>query len=707
MSAVELLHVLARLDVRLTLDQDKVRVSAPRGAIGPDLRQELGRCKHELLAVLRSRAGDPIFLDFETRSLAALKDIGGRRYAEHPSTEALCVVAQMPDGTVVEWTSGEPPPALVITAARSGTPVVAHNGRTFDKFIWEALGWPTVTWIDSMDLAGLAGLPLRLEDMAEQVLGRQKDKQGRALTLRLSRAAKNGELRPVSKEEMEAVVRYCRNDVALLADAWRIRLAALRETETDVRAIHATINDRGFQIDVDLARAIIDCETKLGAELRAHAGVAEDVVRSPHKLLSHLALTGVTVTNIQKETLERLLLDRELPEQARRIVEARLASSGIATGKLTAALARRCGDGRLRDSLVYHGAHTGRWAGKGFQPQNLPRGVKKLDVAAAVRAALDGNHASLHGLAEAAGVGVRSVLAALVRSCICASSGQTLGAVDFSAVEPRALAWFVGDDDRLAMFRRAEDIYKLMAAKLFGVKVADVTQAQRDAGKPPELGCGYGMGADRFRTYAEALNVDWATMPMSPGEVVDLWRDDNPLITGDRVGLTAAGRPMRRGGLWRKLEEAAMRACRGDRVVVSSTTWERDGADIVCVLPSGRRMVYRQALIEMVRATWGELTPTVTYLHYEKGHVTRTKTYGGKLTENVISAICRDVLADALLRLEKVGIRVVLHVHDEIVAELPDVARFEEMKALMATPPSWASGLPLAVEGYVSSRYRK
>jgi DNA polymerase len=708
MRAAAFRSLLSAQGVFLSLSGDRLQVDAPRGAVTPELRAKLLVAKPYLLAELRTRASAPVVVDFESRSLAKLEKVGARRYARHPSTAALCLVAKMPDGTLLEWRNGDAPPLKLFEAVALGHPLAAHNAR-FDEQIWKMLGWPPAVWVDTAQLAMLAGLPRKLDDVAEQVLGKKKDKAGRTLTLQLSRPGKDGKLRPITPEEMTRVVSYCRTDVELLAEVWSVRLGALRDVEADVRALDAAVNGRGFGFDRDLAQALIECETAATAELFTASEIAPATIRSPVKLIAALAQVGVNIPNIQEATLEPLLKDATLPAPARALLEARVASAGIASKKLQAALDRLDDDGRLRDTLNFHGAHTGRWTGVGFQPQNLPHGARKLDVNAAVKLVMARDHNGLRELARTLGANVRDVAAKLVRACIVASPGRLLAVGDYSSVEPRVLAWFICDEAMLKFIREGGDVYVPMAAKLFNVPLAsfdppmaEVAKQQRQWAKPVVLGCCYGMGAARLRTYAEGFGVDWSRMPVTPEQVVEMWRNANPLVAGARGNGQG-----RRGGLWQKLENAALRACCGERVTVGPTTWERAGKDVVCVLPSGRRMIYREALVEAVRTPWDAFSDALTYLRYEKGKVTRTKTYGGLFTENIIQAISRDVMVDAMLRLDQAGFALVLTVHDEIVAEVALASGFDAMKAIMEVPPVWAPDLLLAVEGYAEPRYRK
>ncbi|MGO9835542.1 MAG: DNA polymerase [Polyangiaceae bacterium] len=325
----------------------------------------------------------------------------------------------------------------------------------------------------------------------------------------------------------------------------------------------------------------------------------------------------------------------------------------------------------MRDTLNYYGAHTGRWTGSGFQPQNLPRGDDRIDVDAAIGAALRRDVAQLRKSATEAGAPVETVLASLVRPCVRAPAGRLLAAVDYSSIEARALLWLAGDEDGLEPFRMGQDVYQLQAAALLHLEPASIDKAQRRLGKALVLGCGFQVGATTFRDRATADGVDWSTAGVTPADAVEAWRDAHPLVAGFRVGVRPDGGAMRRGGMWRELEDAAIRACTGASVEVARTVWERLGDDVVCLLPSGRRMIYPSASVENAPTPWGAPKPTFTFTH----HGNRTRSYGGKLAENVTQAVCRDLFVDALVRLDRAGFEIVLHVHDEVVAEVLAASR--------------------------------
>jgi DNA polymerase len=295
------------------------------------------------------------------------------------------------------------------------------------------------------------------------------------------------------------------------------------------------------------------------------------------------------------------------------------------------------------------------------------------------------------------------VIASLVRPCVWAPQGKSLGIVDYSQIEARALAWLAGDRDAVALFREGRDPYRALAARLFNVAPDAVTKEQRKLGKIAELGCGYGMGPERFAAQAQAGGVDWTALTITPEEVVEAWRDAHPAIAGLKQE-TSSGFIARREGLWQELQRAATTVARsGGRVEVGPLIWGRNGQCVVCRLPSGRNIIYREARLEVLP---GQRTkrPGFTYLN---SFGKREPSYGGKLAENVVQAICRDILAHALIELDAAGLPVVLHVHDEIVVELDSAAQLAEQQRIMTTSPTWAQGLPLACEGLAARRYTK
>ena len=419
-----------------------------------------------------------------------------------------------------------------------------------------------------------------------------------------------------------------------------------------------------------------------------------------------------------------------MSEAVRRVLKARLAVARVTKGKTEAILNRVCADGRLRGTLAYWAAHTGRWGGRGFQPQNLTRPIEGVDYEA-VYEQLDMileaspepvTHAVayLRGVCARAGCDMGGLLSSLLRGVIIPSPGRSLAAVDYSAVEARGLLWLAGDSEGLGVYRRFDshggpDAYMHAAADVYGVRPVNVTKAQRFIGKIVTLSAGYGGSVGAFEAMAETYGLDTTGLDISA--IVNSWRDARPLVAGIRRGgfTNEEGDWIvtRTGGLWKELERMARLAISapGGTFTAGRCTWSmRSGPHLHCVLPSGRPLVYRDARIEVVRNRWGKDAPCITFFGKLKGRTSwgRVETYGGKLSENITQAATRDLMADAMVKLEKVpGVDVVLSVHDELLAEVDGPEGLAAMESAMLDTPSWARGLPVAVEGGLMRRYGK
>ncbi len=656
-----------------------------------------------------------LIVDFETRSKANLSDLGGRLYAEHPTTEVLCACFWDPEDGRVDWVPGQGFPWHESAFRHVHVDgVLAHNANTFDRHIWRRLGWPEPPrWADSAEWARRAGYPsAKLEWLGENLLGRPKDMVGNKFTIGLSRVrpkdtkagAKRGDYyTPVIDAATRArVVEYCWSDVELLRDLVPI-LSEWDDlgAENDVLDVDHVINDRGFCFDVDLARVLLDFDAFVGEAACDAAGVLASVVRAPVQFAKALAALGCPVPNAQKETIEPLT--HHADPRVAALAKARLAISSICKGKLEAGLDRVSADGRLRDLVGYYGAHTGRWSGRALQPHNLPKPGKEdilprvselppKPARALIEAAVEADIRALR--AEDPHPALRSGhVPVLLRACITAPPGRTLLVADYSAVEARGLSWAARDEASLTGFRTPGYCpYRAIAGRLFGV--ADPSTIPKDDwrrqfGKQLELGLGYGMGWRKFHDNAAENGVDWALLKhefkITPESAVGLWREVRwPVVD-----------------LWHDLQHAATEAVYGRASEVGPFQWARVDQDVWCLLPSGRPVVYHR-----MHAVKGKYGPELRYY----GRKGVEYTYGGKLTENLVQAMCRDLLGHALVECERAGLCPVLHVHDEIICEV-EAAQAEDglglLELIMTTPPDWAEGFPIGVEGFIAPRYRK
>jgi hypothetical protein len=434
-----------------------------------------------------------VLADFETRSRADLKRIGGRNYAHHASTEALCCVFYDTDTKESGlWSYGDPPPFTEAEAA--ALEVGAHNAANFDRHVWEAIGWPApARWFDTSQYARRAGLPGSLDALAQRWLGRGKDKEGSRFTLSLSRpsraAARRGQLPPLTAEVMARVHAYCQSDVEVLAHGWD-RLepwADVSPLENAVLEVDGIINDRGVAFDSDLARALLACDEHNGTaalelcarELGMSPAEVQAIANSPTQFAD---FTGAP--NAQAETVAGLLSE---PGEVGAMARARVALASIARGKLEAGLARVSPDGRIRDALKYLGGHTWRWSHTGMQMGNMARPAKDFEkwgddeVCALADRVVSGTY-----------IATQAEIDMLMRATLVAKPGHVLIVEDFSGVEARGLAWAAGDFEALEIFRTgAIDVYIKAAAGIFGVPYDNIAKSdpRRQVGKVAELAC--------------------------------------------------------------------------------------------------------------------------------------------------------------------------------------------------------------------------
>ncbi|OFV81963.1 MAG: hypothetical protein A2Y78_00060 [Acidobacteria bacterium RBG_13_68_16] len=628
----------------------------------------------------------PVLIDFEARSRADLKTRGGRHYWLDPSSQALCCAwYDTGSGEVGVWTPGQPWP-------HSSRVLAAHNMSGFDRFAVERYGFAPAPagLVDTAALARRAGLPGALDALGQRWLGLPKDVAASKFTRSLSsirRPARGpgrispedwrgmtkasqracGALPELDQAGFARVIQYCLSDVHILAQAWP-RLAPWLAVDPEAEAATVACNDRGIGFDSELARALLRADRTLAsrvvddvaAELGIPSAEVEAAARSPKQFC---ALTGAA--NAQALTVGAM--DHPL-------ARARLALASIARGKLRAGLTLVHADGRLRDTLAYYGAHTGRWSSRGMQLQNLPRPAKALECV------------DVDVLAEAALAGAEldaDTIACLVRATLTAGPEQVLIARDYSQVEGRCAAWLAGDELAVSVYTSGADPYKVAASAIYGVPVSEVTKAQRQIGKCAELACGYGGGPKAFEAIARGNRIDLSGLCEAERKrIVEAWR-----------GLHA---PIVR--LWAACQAAFRRAAQG------RTGWagvfqyvpSACGRHVACVLPSGRPIVYTDV-------------HTGKDLSYQ-GPIHREHVYGGLLVENAVQAYCRDLMADAWCNAERAGLNPVLTAHDEIVCEVSAsvaASAEAELADIMSRVPDWARGFPVGSSGWVGRRYRK
>lgn len=730
-----------------------------------------------------------LYLDFETFSEADLKKVGSYAYAEHPTTEVLICTYAFDDEPVQVWdcTDSSDMPGDLHRALRrlvkpnSRIKMVWHNGSMFDRLImkhcWD-FDIPVSNTIDTMIWAFRHALPGSLDALCE-VLGvsadNAKDKRGKALIQRFSKPTpKNYKIRRYTAEthpdEWALFIKYAVSDITAMREVFhKLPRWGNSEFEDRVLELDQLINDRGFKVDVALAEAAIEAVEKHKAQLqeeaqRKYGGSLTGKDFLP--ILRELA-PAHRIHNAQKSTLHDLLADDDLPDDARTIIEMRLGASSTASTKYNPLLLGRSSDDRRRGCLQYGGAkRTLRWAGKGFQPQNLARGYYHDDE-------LDkGISALLKGRAHRR-FDVAKLTASTVRSCIIPEEGHKFVVADYSNVEGRGLAWLAGEETALDTFRAGLDIYCVTAGKMFGMDPDDIKKnfkEIRQIGKACELGLGYEGGVGAFVTFAKNLGLDliemaktmdgtfpdhiwaatargyeWARIqeakrPPHPGEKDDrpsyildkkvwrtcdaikrMWRESHPetvafwrdLKDGILAAVRNPGREFWAGAHLRRNGERAIRIWR--TVEFDSSGRKVPGWWLCMELPSGRILSYPGIGVSVTKETDedGRVNTNVRIKYQGENQLTRQwttlYTHGGKACENIVQALCRDLLAYAMINVEGGGYPIVLSVHDELVCETPDTPEYNvaELERLMCELPEWAEGFPLVAEGAEMKRYAK
>lgn len=645
-----------------------------------------------------------IFVDFETRSECDLKKCGSWVYSEHPSTEILCMAWAIEDGPVQLWEPGQPFPVTLARALDGGMEIEAHNAF-FERSIWENIGVPKHDfrnfhpdqWRCSAARVAARALPRSLAGAAAALrVSFQKDLGGQALMLKMCKPRKkaDGSRAETTWEDdimdLWKLWEYCKKDV-LAERAVSAAVQPLSPTELRVWQLDQKINHRGVLIDREGCEAAISIVAQVATKLKAEfleltAGVVQKASQRD-RLLEWLEDQGTAMNSLTKADVIATLGGNETSPRVQRVLEIRQQLSKTSTAKFVAMLNSSGSDGRVRDCLMYHGAATGRWAGKLMQPQNFTRGTVEVT---------DGTIALLK-TADAEKIAeyypdVMGFVSSHIRAMLIPAKGMTFVAADYSAIEARVLFWLAGEKYGLDAYKNKLDLYVEVAKQIYHKN--EVTKPERIIGKNTVLGCGYGMGAKKFvATVKQNANVD-LTEEFSQ-RIVRTYRAQFPAVPR----------------FWYAMEAAAIAAVRapGKKVPCGKVTWGCEGGVLYCRLPSGRLIAYNDPKIRASEKFEGKVE--LSNMVVSQGQWVRESTYGGKLVENVVQATARDIMADAMLRLDDAGEWIVLTVHDEILLEEPD-PRFAEVstKALVETMrqlPAWAKGCPIDVEGWHGPRYKK
>lgn len=700
-----------------------------------------------------------LHIDFETRSTVDLKETGVYVYAEHPTTDVWCAAYARNDEPVKLWTPGQPVPLEIIGAMHVGETLVAHNAA-FERIIWRYIlapryGWPEPKleqWRCTMAMALAMSLPGSLGGAAAAVnLPIQKDSAGHRLMLQMSRPRK---LEPLTwwdvPEKLDRLYAYCKQDVEVERQLEK-RLVPLRESEQRLWWFDQKINDRGVFVDQPLCKAAIKIVDGAKAELDAAMSKATDFAVTAcsqrNQLVLWLKSRGVETESIAKDQVDEMLAADTLPGDTivdgkrepgdvRKALTLRKEGSKASVAKVDALLSGVSADGRAKGLLQYHAAATGRWGGRRFQPQNIRR-PELEDIDTLIGLLARGDHSLFSMMYE----NPMSAISDAIRGMVTASKGRKLVAADFANIEGRVAAWFAGEDWKLKAFSdfdagSGHDLYKLAYGRAFGVDPAMIgkTDPRRQIGKVMELSLQYQGGHGAFvamganysvdprditpvvraavseETWEKALRrfrpqnsfgmaaADWSALRI----VIDGWRQAHPRIKQ----------------CWKDLEEAACGAVenKGEVFSVGAVRFKVSGSFLWMQLPSKRAICFPNPCIKQKKMPWedddGDPVYKESLCYMGVDSFTRQWSeqfaYGGQIFNYVVQGTSRDLLVEAMFRVETADYPVILTVHDEAVAEPKiDHGSKEEFEKLMSELPDWAAGCPVTAAGWEGHRYRK
>jgi len=699
-----------------------------------------------------------LWIDTETYSEVPIKQ-GTYKYVAN--TEMMVVTWAVDKEPVQLWdvTAGSHIPEDLCMAMLEADEVIAHNAL-FDRLVTSKhlpqLAVPIEKWRCTMVKALAHSLPGKLDKLCE-ILKVPQDKRklkigNELVKLFCKPRPKNSKLRRATKAshptEWAQFLEYAKFDIDAMREVdSRLPNWNYSGFELDLWHLDQRINDRGFKVDFDLAESVIEAVSKEQAKLAdqclemTNGEVASTTKRDA--LLEHvLGEYLISLPDLQGSTLERRLNDPDIPEGLKELLRIRLQASTTSTSKYKA-LVKGATEGRLRGTLQFDGAgRTGRWSGRTFQPQNLPRYA--LDTIANyfdlrvweiepehIEQYLDEGIGLLKsGAADLVFENIMALCSNAIRSCIVAPENRKLVVADLSNIEGRVLAWLSDEEWKLNAFSEFDmgtgaDLYKLAYAKSFRIEPGAVNKEQRQVGKVQELALGYEGGVGAFLTFSLAYNIDLEDMAQSayeslPSQVYEEaagfydWTlkqkrstfglSREAFIVCDSFKRLWRYAHPNTASLWKELEFACIEAVSnpGTTIYCRKFKVRRDGAWLRIGLPSGRALCYPQPQLENGKLSYMGMN------QYTR-QWSRIKTYGGKLIENCCQAVARDVMASNMQQIENVGFDITLTVHDEIITETPDQEMFSSrlLAELMTAPHSWSYGLPLAAAGFEAYRYRK
>lgn len=680
-------------------------------------------------------------MDFETRSPSDIKKEGVWKYAENPFTEVLCLKIAVADEAPVMWlpqkfeqyvtTEFIIPDHLLAHFIAEADTIEAHNVE-FERAIWEHVmtrhGFAELPFHKlrcSASRAAVVGIPRGL-GKACQVMGvsEQKDDVGYKVMMKMCKPKKA--TKPETKvllslgwqphpdnplmwllpdgtetyfwsekpEDFTTLFSYCGQDV-ISERALSKALPELTPSLYELWCVDQEINRRGVLVDEEGCLSMIQMsdayKLRINKELQDITKGAVDKGTKIQPMMAWLSERGVVTYSLDAEAIAGILDQPLIPDDCRRVLELRREYAKSSVAKYEAAIKRRQTDGRLRAMFMFHGAHTGRFSGKGMQLQNLPsRGLIK-NPEQALELVKRGCSIDMMQLLWESPLKVAS---SCIRSVLMAKPGHEIICSDYSAIEGRILAWLAGEQYILDGYIAGLDMYKIAASGALDVKYGDVDKAQRQIGKVIELACGYQGWIGAFHSMAKNYGLELPDDTIK--ELILKWRAARPLTVK----------------LWAEIQAACELALLnpGKTSRYKNIQFHLAGQHLRCRLPSGRLLWFPFVRIKPDVNRWGKPCYNISYMveDSESKQWMRKDTYGGKLVENIVQAISADITNPALVRLTNLGWHPILHVYDEIACEEPIGLRsVDELSEEMCRLPEWADGLPVTADGWVGPRYKK
>ena len=641
-----------------------------------------------------------ISIDIETFSDIDLVKCGVYKYADSPAFEILLFAYSIDGGEIyiIDLASGDKLPEEIISAIKSDTVIKTAFNAQFERVcLSKHLGilLDPSSWYCTAVQAAELSLPASLADVGAALgLERQKMTEGKDLIKYFCVPCKptksnGGRTRNMPKDAPEKWTlfkKYCKRDVDVERQiAEKLKKYLLSKSEHDLYVLDQNINDRGVLVDLELARQAVklnSIQTAVATE-QAYTLTGLENPNSVAQLKAWRIENGVEIESLSKKAVAALA--DETDGDIQEMLHLRLLMSKTSVKKYEAVMRSVCRDNRVRGMMRFCGAsRTGRWSGNILQPQNLPQNHLP-DLTLARDIVKDGDFELL----DMTFGNVPNVLSELIRTVLIPKPNHRFIVADFSAIEARVLSWLAGEQWRLDTFRNGSDIYCTSASQMFRVPVEKhgVNGHLRQKGKISELACGYGGSVGALK------NMGAVEMGVPEDELQGLindWRNANPHIVK----------------LWTEVGNAAMKAIKEKTIVsLGKLVFMYERGILFIRLPSGRRLSYIKPRIGTNRFG-GD---SITYMGVGASKKwERLETFGGKLVENIVQAIARDLLASAMMNVANAGYDIVFHVHDEIIAEAPDSqGSVDEMCKLMSINPDWADGIPLSADGYECEYYRK